>query len=88
MVDHTSGAGTGGSLVVATVASGSQAIQAIRSDPGDKVVFGRADADVLLDDKQCSRNHFEITNLDGKCVLKDLNSSNGTRVNGRSSLHI
>ena len=74
--------GAGGSLVVAIVAENDRAIQTFRFDPGDDVVFGRAEADVTLDDRQCSRHHFRLANADGACALRDLGSSNGTYLNG------
>jgi pSer/pThr/pTyr-binding forkhead associated (FHA) protein len=49
------------------------------------LVIGRGkEADLILDDKAVSRTHAEIRNWDGDFVIKDLNSSNGTQVNGKS----
>jgi signal transduction histidine kinase/pSer/pThr/pTyr-binding forkhead associated (FHA) protein len=73
----------GGSLVVTIVATQGQAIRTFPFDAGDKVSFGRSEADVLLDDTKCSRTHFEIANRKGACVLTDLGSSNGTFLNGQ-----
>ncbi len=46
-------------------------------------VLGRAtDADVRVEDRWASRFHCEIDEDDGILVLRDLESSNGTLVNG------
>ena len=38
--------------------------------------------DIQLEDSEASRTHAEIDYIDGEYVLRDLNSSNGTFVNG------
>ena len=73
----------GGSLVVAIAARDGYAVRTFRFDAGDSICFGREDSDVIVDDTACSRRHFEISNADGKCILRDVESSNGTHVNGR-----
>ena len=45
-----------------------------------RVVIGRAGADVLLNDPECSRNHAAIEVSDDKVFLVDLGSTNGTYV--------
>ena len=46
-------------------------------------VVGRGDqAHAKIADSEISRQHFEICMKDDGCVLKDLNSRNGTYVNG------
>ena len=47
-----------------------------------QVVLGRGAADVRLDDPQVSGRHASVTLLDGGLVVTDLQSANGTRVNG------
>jgi len=47
----------------------------------DCVAIGR-DADVTLNDQTISRRHAELRRVDGEWVLRDLNSVNGTYVNG------
>ncbi|MEI8210780.1 MAG: ATP-binding protein [Planctomycetota bacterium] len=48
------------------------------------VRIGRdGNSDIHFDDNETSRNHAEIHWSDGHCVIKDLNSSNGTLVNGK-----
>lgn len=41
-----------------------------------------ADNDITFEDKRISRHHSEIFLSNGKCIIKDLNSQNGTWVNG------
>ncbi len=43
-----------------------------------RVVIGRAQADIVIGDIQCSRQHAAIEVLDDKVYLVDLNSTNGT----------
>jgi pSer/pThr/pTyr-binding forkhead associated (FHA) protein len=51
---------------------------------GTPAVVGRSeDADIVLDDSYASDFHFRIGQQDGKIVLSDLGSTNGTYVNGR-----
>ncbi len=38
---------------------------------------------VVLDDRGCSRHHARISFLEGRFVLRDLSSANGTRLNGQ-----
>jgi len=48
------------------------------------IVLGRQSAcDVQVFDEKASRNHAEISVRAGRLVLRDLGSSNGTRLNGR-----
>lgn len=47
------------------------------------VIVGRGkDCDIFIDDKKISRNHAELSIKDGKLKINDLQSSNGTFVNG------
>ncbi|NQU26180.1 MAG: FHA domain-containing protein [Candidatus Nealsonbacteria bacterium] len=49
------------------------------------VVVGRGpDAEVSIDDRWVSRIHCAICVVDGMLVVRDLESSNGTLVNGKS----
>lgn len=52
---------------------------------GDRHVLGRAtDAEIRLDDDGVSRNHARMERIeDGTVVLEDLESTNGTYVNGQ-----
>ena len=51
----------------------------------NEVIIGRAlDCDITLDDSMVSRRHASVCKgRDGKILIKDLGSSNGTYVNGR-----
>ena len=64
----------------------------VRSDsqPGidfvveNSVVVGRSDeADIAISDPYASDFHLRMTSKDGRIVLNDLGSTNGTYVNGR-----
>jgi predicted Zn finger-like uncharacterized protein len=48
-----------------------------------RVVIGRANADILLSDSECSRQHAGIEVAEDKAVLIDLGSTNGTYVDER-----
>jgi hypothetical protein len=48
----------------------------------DGMTIGRTDGDVLLPDPQVSRRHAQLRFADGKPVIEDLGSTNGTYVNG------
>lgn len=47
------------------------------------VVIGRESQDIPLSDHTVSRRHAQISRQDGTWVINDLNSSNGTFVNGQ-----
>jgi pSer/pThr/pTyr-binding forkhead associated (FHA) protein len=47
-----------------------------------KTVFGRHDADVALDDPAISSQHFQIEAFGREFFLRDLDSRNGTFLNG------
>lgn len=54
--------------------------------PGsDPVYIGKikGEADIILDSSTVSRMHARLELRDGKCTLRDMNSKNGTFVNGR-----
>jgi len=44
--------------------------------------IGRKDCDLILDDRLVSRRHAELKIVSNKLVLEDLESKNGTKVNG------
>jgi pSer/pThr/pTyr-binding forkhead associated (FHA) protein len=49
----------------------------------ENTVLGRdKDADIVLQDPQVSRRHAAIEYRDGNYTLKDLESTNGTRMSG------
>lgn len=52
---------------------------------GSRTVIGReAGADIIIDDPAVSRLHSAIEFIQSKFVLKDLDSTNGTLVGGKS----
>ena len=52
--------------------------------PARKVSVGRrADNDIVLKDQGASRYHCTLEPVDGGCLVTDLDSHNGTKVNGR-----
>lgn len=48
----------------------------------DNTIFGREKADVIVADPEVSATHFQIQNIEDVYHLFDMNSSNGTFVNG------
>jgi pSer/pThr/pTyr-binding forkhead associated (FHA) protein len=48
-----------------------------------RVVIGREGADLAIDDPEISRRHAVVRVVEGSLVVEDLNSLNGTWVNGR-----
>lgn len=65
------------------VKTGSSAVQNISIDVLSSAIIGRSDVcDVYIDDPKLSRQHFAIENENGGLYLTDLNSSNGTFLNG------
>jgi Nif-specific regulatory protein len=53
-------------------------------EPGQRFTLGRANTNrVVLKDELCSREHAEVYVADGRWRLRDLNSLNGTRLNGQ-----
>jgi serine/threonine-protein kinase len=62
--------------------SGPQEGLLVRISPGDSLLFGRdPQASIPLEDQGASRAHFRIKEHRGSFFLKDLGSTNGTRVN-------
>ena len=52
-------------------------------EDGTSLLVGRGqDTNAQLTDPHCSRQHFQLQVADGKVLLKDLDSSSGTHVNG------
>lgn len=52
-------------------------------DLSSSIIFGRAAAcDVSIDDRKLSRQHFALEYVNGKVLLSDLHSTNGTLLNG------
>ncbi|HEX5421296.1 MAG TPA: AAA family ATPase [Gammaproteobacteria bacterium] len=52
--------------------------------PSGRVIIGRTpDNDLQIPSKFISRHHAQITNLESRCVIEDLNSTNGIFIDGR-----
>jgi hypothetical protein len=67
------------------VIAGPSAGRAIRLGMGRTLVFGRSpDVDIVLTDNRLSRRHFVVAHSGDKVEVGDLESSNGTSVNGRA----
>jgi predicted component of type VI protein secretion system len=50
-----------------------------------RMVIGRTDrSNILIDDSSVSREHASIERKDGRFILEDLKSTNGTFINGES----
>jgi hypothetical protein len=58
-------------------------VLALPSEQGREVVLGRSrDCDCVLDEPSVSRRHAGLRGADGRWLLRDLGSRNGTTVNG------
>ena len=55
----------------------------IYETPNEPVIIGRTSDQIQLSDHSASRRHVEIKPSNGTWILTDLNSSNGTYVNGQ-----
>ncbi|MFN8383527.1 MAG: FHA domain-containing protein [Anaerolineales bacterium] len=49
---------------------------------GATIIGREKGVDIVLADNQCSRQHCRIISLQGKFMIEDLKSTNGTRING------
>lgn len=72
-------------LLTLRVRIGPELARFVLLEPGQELILGRDDSvDFLLGDVSVSRRHSRLlTNPDGSAVIEDLNSTNGTRVNGQ-----
>ena len=69
-------------LNITILASGKR--ETIKLEGEAHYTVGRSSADIVLEDKRCSRAHCLIfQDAQGVLHLRDLESSNGTRVNGK-----
>lgn len=64
-----------------TVTSGPAAGQSL--EVFDEVVVGRGNVELEIDDQQLSRRHVSIRPVEGGLLIEDLDSRNGTWVNGK-----
>ena len=71
-----------GRRVALAILSGKSSGQVIPC-PKARVVIGRSDADVVVEDEEVSRRHAVLEIREDRYVLKDLGSTNGTFVDER-----
>ncbi|MCB9833772.1 MAG: protein kinase [Planctomycetes bacterium] len=65
------------------VEKGPERGRTIEVKTGARLVFGRDEAcDIVTADVSCSRRHFGVAEKDGRFIIKDLNSTHGTTLNG------
>src|SRR5688500_2283222 len=69
--------------LVLRVESGTQAGQSFPLTAPSVVIGRHAEAGIVLNDSQVSRRHARVELLTVQAILTDLNSANGTFVNGR-----
>jgi ABC-type multidrug transport system ATPase subunit len=68
----------------ARAAQSATVAQSYPLDPNDpQITIGRESADIVLDNPQVSREHAVIERADGRHLLRDVGSANGTFVNGQ-----
>lgn len=66
-----------------TVNMNNRTQQTIDTEIISSIIVGRAqECDICIDDTNMSRQHFAIEDIGGRLILTDLNSSNGTYLNG------
>lgn len=67
-----------------TIMLNDRAITRFTTHEGSKLVIGRSpDADVVIDNTAISRHHSSLELRDGRHYLADMQSTNGTTVNGK-----
>ena len=65
------------------IKTGNSSEQRINTEVFDSVIVGRSSiCEVFIDDTKLSRQHFALENVKQELVISDLNSKNGTFVNG------
>ncbi|MGE0633524.1 MAG: FHA domain-containing protein, partial [Pseudobdellovibrionaceae bacterium] len=64
------------------ILSGPQAGQTFPLKTGKNIIGRNSSADILISSNGVSKDHAEITVLQDKILVTDLNSRNGTFVNG------
>jgi hypothetical protein len=67
-------------LAAVVVKSGPEAGRRVELD--DEIAIGRQDGDLVLEDPEVSRRHAVLRRTGGSVVVEDLESTNGTFVNG------
>ncbi|MBM3998860.1 MAG: FHA domain-containing protein [Planctomycetes bacterium] len=70
-------------LAYLVIREGSKWTDVFRLVPGRSVTIGRAATNqIVIKDDRCSRNHAEVFQVQGRWVLRDLDSRNGTVIGG------
>lgn len=67
-------------MAALVIKDGAQAGQ--RFEISNEVLIGREDATCVIDDDEVSRKHALVRAIDGRIVIEDCGSMNGTWVNG------
>ena len=71
-------------IVTLTITKGEDTGKVFRIGDGETKIIGRSShADIILQDVSISRQHCRVHTADGSLRLADLNSKNGTALNGR-----
>ncbi|MGM9553993.1 MAG: FHA domain-containing protein [Faecousia sp.] len=71
------------SRVVLTIRTGSGSEQRIETSVSSSMIVGRSSiCDLFIDDAKLSRQHFAIERMEGDLFVSDLQSKNGTFLNG------
>jgi len=70
------------------IREGSKWTDVFRLVDGESVTIGRAPTNaIVIKDERCSRNHAEVFQSQGQWMLRDLDSRNGTLVDGQRIHH-
>ena len=78
------GNGGGGMILSFKKKDGSPVLVRLKPISSAKpITIGREEGDIRLDDAKCSRIHSSIRYWDDIFVIRDMNSHNGTFVNGK-----
>ena len=74
---------SGDTAAYLVIREGSKWTDVFRLLQGESVTIGRAPTNrIVVKDERCSRNHSEVFPSKGEWILRDLESRNGTTVNG------
>src|ERR1700743_143086 len=70
------------------IREGSKWTDVFRLVEGESITVGRAPTNaIVVKDERCSRNHAEVFQSQGNWTLRDLDSRNGTLVDGQRIQH-
>src|SRR4051794_37666983 len=70
------------------IREGSKWTDVFRLVDGESITVGRAPTNaIVVKDERCSRNHAEVFQSQGQWTLRDLDSRNGTLVDGQRIQH-